>query len=210
MQTQYTDKLQNKTTDTFSGTESNNENQDTGLHSSTQSENVEQDPLNWKITELLDHLVRAQSTICALEKLNVSSLLRHLPADMLESIKVSHQGPDGTIHPEDTPDLKSSVISSETSNLDICGGNLRYTGEESKLEDQPVQRMTAFTPWSPKRQRSFPALHTLYNSTESDCSLEDVLPTFRLLSPRFPNLGESFSDDRKDKGNSDVSEYNFK
>ncbi|XP_075043891.1 uncharacterized protein LOC142103671 isoform X2 [Mixophyes fleayi] len=135
---------------------------------------------------------------------SVSSLLHHLPADMLESVKITQQGPDGRIQLEDTQDFKSSsVISPESSHLDVCSGNLKYTREESKVVEQPAPQMTAFTPWSPRRQRSFPALHTLYTSTESECSLEEMLPTFRLLPPRFPNLGESFSDDRKDDGNSD-------
>ncbi|XP_077315504.1 uncharacterized protein LOC143935467 isoform X2 [Lithobates pipiens] len=58
--------------DKFPGTQPSNQSQEANLNSSTLGENLEQDKdfLNQKITELLDHLVRAQSTICALEKLN--------------------------------------------------------------------------------------------------------------------------------------------
>ncbi|KAM5138188.1 uncharacterized protein ACMZJ9_016779 [Mantella aurantiaca] len=192
--------------DKFSGTQPSNQNQEANLNSSIPSENVEQDKdsMNQKITELLDHLVRAQSTICALEKLNVASLLRCLPADVLDSVKVPHQGPDGSIQREGIKcPSSSSAITSQMSNLAISSGNLNYTKEENTVESQSAPRVTAFTPWSPRRQKSFSALHTLHTSTESECSLEDTPPTCKLLSPRFPNIGESFSDDRKDDQTTD-------
>ncbi|XP_073410405.1 uncharacterized protein [Dendrobates tinctorius] len=161
----------------------------------------DKDSLNQKITELLDHLVRAQSTICALEKLNVSSLFHHLPPDMLEAMNDSHQSPNSGIQPEGFK--STSAISIQTGCADIGSGDPKCISDDSKDEGIPAPRLTAFTPWSPGRQRSFPALHTLYTSTESECSLEDTLPTCKLLSPRFPNLRESFSDDRNDDGNLD-------
>ncbi|KAM3919712.1 uncharacterized protein RB166_014241 [Leptodactylus fuscus] len=202
----FTDTSRRKN-DKFSGTHATVQTQDTAHQPSTENLEQDKDSLNQKITELLDHLARAQSTICALEKLNVSSLLRHLPADMLESMKDHRQGPTGGLQTEDPQDFKStSTVSLQTSSIDNCSGDLKCNREEGKEEGNPTQRRTAFTPWSPRRQRSFSALHTLYTSTESECSLEDTLPTCKLLSPRFPNLGESFSDDRKDDGNSDNCE----
>ncbi|XP_077315496.1 uncharacterized protein LOC143935467 isoform X1 [Lithobates pipiens] len=192
--------------DKFPGTQPSNQSQEANLNSSTLGENLEQDKdfLNQKITELLDHLVRAQSTICALEKLNVASLLRYLPADVLDSVKVPHQGPDGSIQTEGIKCPSSShAITSQMSNLAISSGNMKNTGEENTDESQSAPRVTAFSPWSPRRQKSISALHTLYTSTESECSLEDTPPTCKLLSPRFPKLGESFSDDRKDDHSTD-------
>ncbi|XP_071974367.1 uncharacterized protein [Engystomops pustulosus] len=202
----FTDTSRRKN-DKFSGTHATVQIQDTDHQSSTENLDQDKDSLNQKITELLDHLARAQSTICALEKLNVSSILQHLPADKLDSMKESHRGPNSGLQIESKQDLKStSTISLQTSCADINSGDVKCNREESKEEGNATPRLTAFTPWSPRRQRSFPALHTLYTSTESECSLEDTLPTCKLLSPRFPNLGESFSDDRKDDGNSDNCE----
>ncbi|XP_056384456.1 uncharacterized protein LOC130277746 [Hyla sarda] len=117
-------------------------------------------------------------------------------------MKNSHQGAGNKT--EGLPDCKSSrSISLQTSSVDICSGDPKSNREEGKEDGTPAPRLTAFTPWSPRRQKSFLALHTLYNSTESECSLEDMLPPCNLLSPRFPNLGESFSDDWKDDRNSD-------
>ncbi|XP_066440123.1 uncharacterized protein [Eleutherodactylus coqui] len=204
---QYSDKAHSRKNDRFSGTHSTVQMQDSDHQSSTENLEQDKDSLNQKITELLDHLVRAQSTICALEKLNVSSLLRNLPGDMLESMKDSCQGPNIDNQIEGPQNFKTSHTASlQTSCVDICSGDLKCNREESKEEGNPAPRLTAFTPWSPRRQRSFPVLHTLYTSTESECSLEDTLPACKLLSPRFPNLGESFSDDRNDGGNSDISE----
>ncbi|XP_017948722.2 flocculation protein FLO11-like [Xenopus tropicalis] len=157
---------------------------------------TEKDSLNQKITELLDHLVRAQSTICALEKLNVSSELGKLTPNMLETIQASHQSPDGSSQVE-TPQnlLIPTRIFSEATSQDMSCSNVEK--ETIKVPTEP--RLTAFSPWSPGADKSFPVMHPLYSSTESDCSLEETLPRYRLLSPRFPNLGESFSDDRKDK-----------
>ncbi|CAH2325268.1 Hypothetical predicted protein [Pelobates cultripes] len=183
--------------------------QENKCHPDTQNEKSEtdKDSLNKKITELLDHLVRAQSTICALEKLNVSSLLHHLPPDMLESAKASPLPLDVSSQTEGLKDPNTSTgISAETHFPDTEGGDSTYTTTNNMAKASIVPRPTAFTPWSPKKQKSFPALHTLYTSTESECSLEDFLPTCKFLCPRFPNLGESFSDDRKDGGSLDAAE----
>ncbi|OCT81753.1 hypothetical protein XELAEV_18024261mg [Xenopus laevis] len=162
---------------------------------------TEKDSVNQKITELLDHLVRAQSTIRALEKLNVSSLLANLPPNMLETINASHHSPDGTSQVQTPQNLISTRIFSEAPQ-DKSGRDLQSKAEKEivKVPTQPC--LTAFSPWSPGADKSFPVLRSLYSSTESDCSIEETLPRYKLLSPRFPNLGESFSDDRKDKANS--------
>ncbi|KAM4017425.1 uncharacterized protein ACNLHF_007052 [Anomaloglossus baeobatrachus] len=201
----YSDETQNRKNERFSGTTSTVQIQDPDHQSSIQTENLDQDKdsLNQKITELLDHLVRAQSTICALEKLNVSSLFHHLPADMLEAMKDSCQSPNSGTQTEGPRDFKSSTISSQTSCADSGSSDPKCNRDDGKDEGIPAPRLTAFTPWSPRQQRSFPALHTLYTSTESECSLEDTLPSCKLLSPHFPSLGESFSDDRNDAGISD-------
>lgn len=121
---------------------------------------------------------------------------------------VPHQGPDGSIQTEGIKCPSSShAITSQMSNLAISSGNLKNTKEENTAESQSAPTATTFSPWSPRRQKSISALHTLYTSTESDCSLEDTPPTCKILSPRFPNLGESFSDDRKDDHLTDVRIY---
>ncbi|KAM4721735.1 uncharacterized protein WCC33_008016 [Rhinophrynus dorsalis] len=183
----------------FSGAHLTDRLQENNLHASTSNLETDKDSLNQKITQLLEHLVRAQSTICALEKLNVSSLLSHFSPDNLESAKLSHQSSVALHQVEGQQDLKTSTgISSEACRLD--------TTEKEMLAIPIESHPTAFSPWSPTRQRSFPAIHSLYNSTESECSLEETLPKCKLLSPRFPNLGESFSDDRMDGVNSDDGE----
>ncbi|XP_068116485.1 uncharacterized protein [Hyperolius riggenbachi] len=128
---------------------------------------------------------------------SVASILRHLPAEMLESSKVLHQATDSGNQAEIIQDKKSSAISSQTGHVDINSSSLN-------TESHITPRLTAFTPWSPRRERSLPALHTLYTSTESECSLEDTTPACRLLPPRFPNLGESFSEDWKDDQNTEI------
>ncbi|KAM9302183.1 uncharacterized protein PAF06_015461 [Gastrophryne carolinensis] len=191
------EQAQNRIKATFSGAQSPSKNQEANINFSTVSEQ-DKDCLNQKITDLLDHLVRAQSTICALEKLNVASLLHHLPADVLKSVNIPHEGPDGSIQTEGKQDLKSpTAMSTQLDQSDISSGNI-YTRADKPTESTSAARLTAFTPWSPTKQKSFPAFTTLYTSTESECSLEDAPPTCRLLSPRFPNLGESFSDEWKD------------
>ncbi|XP_018113053.1 uncharacterized protein LOC108713881 isoform X1 [Xenopus laevis] len=162
---------------------------------------TEKDSLNHKITELLDHLVRAQSTICALEKLNVSSLLANLPPNMLEKVTASQQSPDGSSQVQTSQNVISTRIFSEASPQDISGKGLQSKVEKEIVKVPAEPRLTAFAPWSPA-DKSFPILQSLYSSTESECSLEDTLPSYKLLSPRFPNLGESFSEDRKDEANS--------
>ncbi|XP_072277456.1 uncharacterized protein [Pyxicephalus adspersus] len=182
----------------FLGTQPFSQKQNTNLNFSSENSVQDKDSLNQRITELLDHLVQAKSTICALEKLNVSSNLHNLHVDVLDSVKVPDQGSDGSIQKEGIACSPSScAVTSQLSNLAISTGNLKYTKEE-KVESQSAPRVTAFSLWSPRRQKSFSALHTLYTSTESGCNLEDTPPTCKLLSPRFPNLGESFSEDPKD------------
>ncbi|XP_053305747.1 uncharacterized protein LOC128467993 [Spea bombifrons] len=191
--------------ESFPGTELNDQSRENNLHSANDNLETNRDSLNQKITELLDHLVRAQSTICALEKLNVSSLLRHLPPDMLDSVKTSHVSTDVGSHFKSLQDTTSAGISSETCCQDSNGSNLQCTAEKTMgVSTGPL--LTAFTPWSPKKQKFLPTLHSIYTSTESDCSLEDVLPACKLLPPRFPMLGESFSDDRKDGVTLDAAE----
>ncbi|KAM4618088.1 uncharacterized protein O3C94_021954 [Discoglossus pictus] len=179
--------------------------QDNNLYSFVQNENFgsDKDSLNKKITELLEHLVRAQSTICALEKLNVSSVLSHLTPDTLEAAKSSQQSPDANSQLESLS--TSTGISPEVCRQETCGGDLKQTTTEDILEVPTHPRLTAFTPWHPRRSRTLSTLHQLYNSTESECSLDDILPTCKLLSPRFPYLGESFSDDRKEPGSAQES-----
>ncbi|KAM8939910.1 LOW QUALITY PROTEIN: uncharacterized protein RCH25_000075 [Pelodytes ibericus] len=193
-----------RTKESFPGPESICQPKENNFLRSTQNEDLDNDKesLNQKITELLDHLVRAQSTICALEKLNVSSLIRHLSPEMLESTKTSNVNPNVNSQPEGVHVPSTSTgICAGIECQDTGGSDLKDDTEEST-----GPRPTAFTQWNPKRQRSFPALHTFYTSTESEGSLEDVLPACKLLCPRFPNLGESFSDERKDGGSLDCAE----
>ncbi|XP_075426008.1 uncharacterized protein LOC142465694 isoform X1 [Ascaphus truei] len=189
--------------DSFPQTQATNELQEKNLHSCVQNKNLvpDRDSLNQKITELLEHLVRAQNTICALEKLNVSSLLSH-PSP----VEVSHPTLDAASQSEGPKDLNMSADVSPEAYCRDSGVNVNWTAEEVLVEIPAGPKLTAFSPWSPRRERTLPILHQLYNSTESECSLEGILPTCKLLSPRFPYLGESFSDDRKDGGSSDGSD----
>ncbi|XP_042296458.1 uncharacterized protein LOC121915901 [Sceloporus undulatus] len=178
-----------------------------------QSMAEERQTLNQRINELLERLISAQNTICTLEKINISGLVsksmvkhQHMEKsespDSLCSLHNLDVAPppafmDGASDARTTPSQSDSANEASklgaSSESDTSGPNgerlpsvdyksLVPSSEGLKRHSKGHARATAFTPW---KQKSTRFSTEPVNSTESECSGEEMVPVCPLPTPRF-------------------------
>nr|XP_060614550.1 uncharacterized protein LOC132764540 [Anolis sagrei ordinatus] len=171
----------------YSDTRLTNQLLEEKLHIIAGSMAEERQALNQRINELLERLISAQNTINALEKINISGLVcgqrrrqgvRPDTPDSLSSLLNLEVAPPAAFM-DGAPEAALSQSDSAPEAGKPNGSSGSESGGGARHRGRGHGTHTAFAPWKPRPTR-FPS--ETVNSTESECSGEEMVP---LCGPTF-------------------------